>query len=308
MTDSGYVDQVVEVDRPLLRSLRGLARLRAEWEVIRFLRRSRPDTVICTFPQDRFLLWAYLSGARVRVGQKRQALVRLLTTAPDLERGSGGVLRYYTGLVTAAGVLVKTYHTEYHVLEPAGRWADDFLRSHGVDRTLPLVAVHPGATGPYKIWPPERFAALIDRLQTSGLARVMLCGSDFDREVVRRVKEHLRTEVLEVNPGGSVPRLAALLQRSMLCIANDSGPRHLSLAVGTRAVAFMPRFQEREWGIPEYGDSSVLLQGAEECSSCAGGECNNIMPQGEEYGSTCIRMISVEEAEAVMRRQLEAVR
>ena len=131
------------------------------------------------------------SAGAISPVKKRQALVRLLTTAPDLERGSGGVLRYYTGLVTAAGALVKTYHTECHVLEPAGRWADDFLRSHGVDRTLPLVAVHPGATGPYKIWPPERFAALIDRLQTAGLARVMLCGSDFDREVVRRVKEHL---------------------------------------------------------------------------------------------------------------------
>jgi heptosyltransferase-2 len=307
MKDSGYVDRVVEVDRPLIRSLKGIARLRAEWEVLRFVRRAKPDVVICTFPQDRFVLWAFFSGARIRVGQKRQALARLLTRAPDLERGRGGVLRYYADLVGAAGAIVEQYDTHYRVPEPARKWATEFLQDRGIDQKVPLVAVHPGATGPYKIWPPERFAALIDQLQTSGLARVLLCGSDFDREVIQRVRERLRTDVVEINPGGSVPRLAALLRCSALCIANDSGPRHLSLAVGTRTIAFMPRYQDREWGIPEYGPSSVLIQGSEGCPDCREGECNNIIPLGEEYGSTCLRMISVEEASRTVRQQLGAV-
>ncbi|MGB6647841.1 MAG: glycosyltransferase family 9 protein, partial [Bacteroidota bacterium] len=284
ITDSDLVDEVVEVDRPRVRSLKGLARLRAEWEIVSFLRKAKPDAVFCTFPQDRFVLWAFLSGARLRVGQKRQALARFLTTAPDLERGKGGVLRYYADLVAAAGAVVRRYDTEYRVRKPARDWAEEYLRTRGVDGTLPLVAVHPGATGLYKIWPPERFAALIDELQESKLARVILCGSDFDREIVGRVREHLRTGVLEVNPGGSVPRLAALLQCCTLSIVNDSGPRHLSLAVGTRTIAFMPSFQDREWGIPEYGESSVLLQGSDRCSGCAEGECNNIIPPGQEYG------------------------
>jgi len=307
ITDSELVDEVVEVDRPLVRSLRGLPRLRAEWEIISFLRKAKPEAVVCTFPQDRFVLWALFSGARLRVGQKRQALARLLTSAPDLERGKGGVLRYYADLVTALGAVVRRYDTEYRVREPARVWAEEFLRSRGVDGTLPLVVVHPGATGPYKIWPPERFAALIDELQRSGLARVILCGSDFDREVVEQVRGHLRTEVLEANPGGSVPRLAALLSRCKLAIANDSGPRHLSLALGTHTIAFMPRFQDREWGIPEYGESSVLLQGSERCSLCPEGECSNSIPPGEEYGSRCMRMISVEQASAMVRQQLRAV-
>ncbi len=307
ITDSAFVDEVIEVDRPLVRSLKGLARLRAEWEIVRFLRKAKPDLVFCTFPQDRFVLWAFLSGARLRVGQKRQGLSRLLTIAPDLERGRGGVLRYYADLAAAAGADVRHYGTEYSVPEPARAWAEDLLRAGSVRGTVPLVAVHPGATGPYKVWPPERFAALIDGLQASGVARVILCGSDFDREIVRSVRERLTSGALEVNPGGSVARLAALLERCALTVANDSGPRHLSLAVGTPALAIISRFQDREWGIPEYGKSSVLLQGAGICPDCPEGECNNIVPPGEKYGSTCMRMISVEEASAMVRVQLGAV-
>ena len=60
VSESLHVDEVVEVDRALLRSLSGVARVRAEWKIVRYLRKAQFDTVVCTFPQDRFLLWSLL--------------------------------------------------------------------------------------------------------------------------------------------------------------------------------------------------------------------------------------------------------
>ena len=49
-----HVDEVKEIDRSGLRELSGLRRLRSELGIIRWLRRQEFDTVICTFPEDRF--------------------------------------------------------------------------------------------------------------------------------------------------------------------------------------------------------------------------------------------------------------
>src|SRR5437870_7850627 len=63
-----YVDEVLELDRKALRSLRGIKRLKAELKCISYLRKNKYDAAICTFPQDRFALWAYLAGIKIRIG------------------------------------------------------------------------------------------------------------------------------------------------------------------------------------------------------------------------------------------------
>jgi ADP-heptose:LPS heptosyltransferase len=299
LRDSHFVDEIVEIDRNALRALRGRARVMAEMRIIQYLRAKKFDLAITTFPEDRFAIWAFASGARIRVGQRKQKLAFLLTHAPDISKEKKGVLRYYCDLARAAGASIASYTTEYRIPAAAQAWAEDFLRANKLDHAARLVAVHPGASGPYRIWPPERFAMLMDALQSGGMARVLLCGTDHDRATAAEVKKHLRTEVIEVTEGSSgenVARLAAILQRCQCCISNDSGPRHLALAVGTSSLAFMPRFQDRAWKIYEDDGKSVVLQGEQSCPACAEETCRNIVPAGEVYGSYCMRMISMERA------------
>jgi ADP-heptose:LPS heptosyltransferase len=306
LRDGHYVDEIVEIDRGALRALKGLARIMAEIRIIRYLRTKKFDVAISTFPEDRFTLWAFACGARLRVGQRRQKLSYLLTHACDISKAEKGVLRYYCDLATAAGASIASYTTEYRIPGPAQQWAEDLFRSHQLDRFPRLVAVHPGASGPYRIWPLHRFAALIDALQSSGLARVLLCGTDYDRAAATELRKHLRTAVIEPTEGSvpqSVARLAAILQRCQCCISNDSGPRHLAVAVGTPSLAFMPRFQDREWKIYEEG-KSVVLQGEQACPVCPEGTCLNIVPAGEVYGSFCMRMITLERALTTAKRIL----
>ncbi|MBM2844757.1 MAG: lipopolysaccharide heptosyltransferase, partial [Bacteroidetes bacterium] len=80
------VDETYVVSRATLRSLRGLARVRAELNIVHFLRSKRFDTVVCTFPEDRFTFWAYASGADVRVGERGQGFAALLTHALPIHK------------------------------------------------------------------------------------------------------------------------------------------------------------------------------------------------------------------------------
>jgi heptosyltransferase-3 len=289
------VHHIYSVRRDYLRMLSGARRLGAERRIIRFVREKRYDTVICTFPEDRFALWAFASGARVRVGERRQGLGWVFTHTPDVRKEDRGVLEYYRSLVRTVGAVPDNAGPEYHIRPDAEEWAQGFLQDHGL---LPgaYVAVHPGATGDYKIWPPERYAALIDRITDETSLPAVLCTGPQDGDVYARVRESLRSAVVPLNTAGRIDRLAAVLAHAALVISNDSGPRHLSIAVGTPSLAFFRRHHDREWGV--YPESATVrtLKSTIDCPLCPAGICHDRTTDGQRYGAACMMDISVETA------------
>ncbi len=288
-----HVDELLVLSREALRAQKGFARLRAELSVIRSLRAVKPDVVVCTFPEDRFAEWAFATGAGIRIGQHNQALKRLLTHTPDIEKKTKGVLRYYCDLVEVLGAKAGTFHTEYHVSDEAGRWGAEALQHVGIDDER-FVVVHPGASGDYKIWPPERYAELISRLAGElGVMPLLLYGT-VDKPVVTCILNQPHKQVKFLETGTDVGRLAAILQRASLCISNDSGPRHLAVAVGTPTLTLFRQHHDREWGV--YGESArcIILKGEGTCPACPAGECHDVIPEGEGFGSHCMRMIDVD--------------
>jgi ADP-heptose:LPS heptosyltransferase len=297
-----YVDAVVEVDRSSLRSLKGKARLAAELSVIRWIRKGAFDTVICTFPEDRFAVWASLSGAGMRVGQNDQSLRWMLTHAPDIRKDQGGVLHYYCDLVVAAGAVAGSTRTEFPVPEASRARAQSLLRARGFDPARPLVIVHPGASGAHRVWPPERFAGVIGELRERTGAWIVLCGTAFDQQVVRAVREEVRTEVDVWTLGESVADFAGLLSLAALCVSNDSGPRHLAVAVGTPSIALMPKHNDKAWKIYADDPRTSTFTTASACPACPPDRCRDVVPEGETFGSCCLRMISMDD---VITRALE---
>ncbi len=300
------VDELLVINRQTLRSLKGLARVKAELDIVRFLRRQKFDTVICTFPEDRFAEWAFASGARMRVGQRKQNLHWLLTHTPAIEKAEKGVLEYYCDLVRAIGAQVQSMHTEYNIPPSSVGWADNFLKANNISTSQKLVAVHPGATGNYKIWPPERYAALMEFLLSVPETKVLLLVRDFDLPIISAIKRNLRSAVIEIETGDNVGNLAAILRRCVLCISNDSGPRHLAIAVGTRSLAFFRQHHDREWGVYEENDRVMTLKSSQPCPVCPPGICMDKIPPDEMFSSYCMRIVGVDEsiacAEGIIHR------
>ncbi|WP_067172921.1 glycosyltransferase family 9 protein [Microtetraspora niveoalba] len=96
-----------------------------------------------------------------------------------------------------------------------------------------VVAVHPGANDARRRWPPERFAAVADRLGRP----VVVTGTGPERGIVERVVREMRRPAVPVVGELSLGGLAALYAACDLLIANDTGPRHLAAATGTPTVA-----------------------------------------------------------------------
>jgi ADP-heptose:LPS heptosyltransferase len=138
-----------------------------------------------------------------------------------------------------------------------------------------LVAMHPGATDPRRRWSPERFAAVaIARLQEGD--DVVLVGDDSDRPAA----EQIRAAVGEaVGPEaaarlhdvtGSLPlrELPAVLGAADVMVGDDSGPRHLAVAVGTPTVGVFWFGNVINAGPLDRGRHRVLMSFVTRCPVC----------------------------------------
>jgi heptosyltransferase III len=115
-------------------------------------------------------------------------------------------------------------------LAAAGRHA---LGAAGWDARTPLVVVHPGAGGPDKRWPVERFAQVLAPLE--GRFTVAVHEGPADAAAAAALRARLRHGAIHLdNP--ALPVLAGALAHAGAYIGNDSGVSHLAAAVGVRSV------------------------------------------------------------------------
>ena len=298
------VDRVFEVDRAQLRTLSPLRRLREEVRIARSIHADHYDGVFCTFPEDRFSVLAYLSGARVRAGEEGRGASRLLNVTPAVTRGSAGVLRYYCTIAEAMGGHAGSYTTEFRPSAEGLREVEAWLLRERLAGKR-YVAIHPGATGEYKQWPPDRFAGLVGRLQRADIP-VALCAGRGDEEILRGIAGSLGSRVPVLEPGSDISVLAGFLMRAGVCLTNDSGPRHLAVAVGAPTIALFRRHHGKEWAVYEETDRCRTLTGADECRLCEPGVCQDRVPEGTRFGSACMRQIGEEEVFAAVKSMLAA--
>jgi ADP-heptose:LPS heptosyltransferase len=104
------------------------------------------------------------------------------------------------------------------------------------DDVRPLVVLHPGASDSRRHWPASRFAQVADALAAEG-ARVLVTGTKSERDLAQRIVDLATCGVESLAGSLDLSALVGLLERAVLVVSNDTGPRHLAEAVGTATVS-----------------------------------------------------------------------
>lgn len=167
-----------------------------------------------------------------------------------------------------------------------------------------LVGMFPGANGPARRWPPERFGDLAARLGRTGIVTLVLGGAG-DAGVTAAVAGRAGDRVLDLGGRTSLPGLAGALRSCDLLVTNDTGPMHLAAALGTPVLALegpADLTQTRPLG------SKVRVVGRFDlpCVPCLNNACPRRgagyeLPDAERE---CMRLIGVDEVEAAVREML----
>jgi len=246
------VDVVLTVERRASRN--GLVEyLAGQWELLRTLRRGDYDLALDLGGGDRSAFLAWWSGAPTRIG-----------TAPTHERGRHRT-RLYTRMVTrdvlahtvqqdlevlrAAGIAAKTASIRLRIPGGLAHQAAARLEAAGIERTRPLVVLHPTSRWAFKAWPEAKVAGCVRRLRAEGIQVVLTCGPDGEeRRRLVRIVEEVQAPVAQFPGTLTLPELAAVLASAQAFVGVDSAPAHLAAALGVPSVTLFGPTGAYNWG------------------------------------------------------------
>ena len=247
---------------------------------------------------------AWRAGIPERIGYARDGRSFLLTKpipVPEAGEIPPHEKFYYLELLRRAGWIDSLSDESFislNVSESSRRQAEEFLAQSGARSNSVRIAIGAGASyGSAKCWPPSRFAALANRLQSESDADVILFGTAAEAAVTRVISSELRRPPVDLTEKTAIVDLPALLAQCHLFIGNDSGAMHVAAGVGLPVVAvFGPT--------DPYGTAPVTLrhtivQQKPYCSPCFLRHCPT--------DHRCMRAITPEMVEAAAKPWLSAV-
>ena len=249
------------------------------WQTIRFafrLRRRAFDLAFILHSTNRVIWVTTLAGIRHRVGYARRLgfllTERLPYTKPE---GKKHEVSYNFDLLRHVGIEGSTRKLSWTVLPSEEAAIARRLEEEGIGRGERLIAIHPDASAASKRWPAPKFIELCASLAQGGERRVILVAAEGGEGLTHQIASQLGSSV--INWGGRLVlrELAALFKRCEYVISNDSGPVHVSTAVGTPVVSIfgrkLPGLGATRWG--PVGERDIVLQKDPGCDPCIPDPC-----------------------------------
>lgn len=167
--------------------------------------------------------------------------------------------------------------------------------------TSAIVTLNAGATNSEaKCWPEEKYAELANRLSSEFGAHIVLIGSAAESPLAERISSSASNANISNLAGMTdMQTLIGILDRSVLVIGNDTGPAHVSAALGKPTITIFGPTNEFETA-PLGPRASIVRAENIECERCMLRTC--------PIDHRCMERISVERVLNVARPFLASLR
>jgi heptosyltransferase II len=238
--DNPYLDEVIFYDKKgSEHSLLG------QFLFSQKLRSKKFDAVVHAHGTNRMHLAAWLAGIPIRVGYERRAPWALSHGHPyNKKEGKKQEAEYLFELLEGFGVLPpQEIETFFPVTDRSVRSLENLRLFHKIPCDLSWIVLNPSASDVTKMWPAERFAELVTRIQKDRPSIFIAIGTSRDRSTIEKLIKNTSVTVFDLSGRLSLGMLGALLKRSSLLVSNDSGPVHIATAVGTPVVSIFGRYE-----------------------------------------------------------------
>jgi lipopolysaccharide heptosyltransferase II len=285
------------------------------------LRRARYDLVIDVHCQMRTAFVTLVTGAPIRIGFGKpqteiwQAAGKSLPPG-TIERswkgareGSWLVYTHHIPLPTLDEHAVDRYLSvgrmlaipdapaNTHLPVPAAATArvNELLQAQCLSPDKAPIVLAPAALWETKQWKPQGFVEVARHFVAAGYP-VVLIGSKDERAVCREIAAKA-PGTIDLAGSTSLVELAALLQRAVLCLTNDSGPMHMAVALDRPVVSvFGPT--NPTW-IGPYRKPEAVIRSNRPCVPC-----NIRWLERCPHGHACMDDVTPAQVIARMEREL----
>lgn len=230
------------------------------------------DAAYCLRPTYTNALALKKAGIPIRVGTSRRWYSFLFNRRFNISRRGRNQHEadLNLALLSAAGVSGPADVPKIIIPHSAWQSAANTLQKAGLARDTLYVIIHPGSGGSAREWAPQYFRILAGELARQTGVTVVITGhnSEFDKcEIVsggRHSNLSGRTDLLT---------LTAIISGAKLLVANSTGPLHLAVALGVKALGLYPPVADclpTRWGPYQHPDWAMMPD-LPQCRRCRPG-------------------------------------
>jgi heptosyltransferase-3 len=258
------------------------SRLQHYWRFLRQLRR-RPAATLVDMEGERFTgVLSWLSGCRRRIGPSGKHAERFYTDVLDLDYRRHRFNAFAEVLEDLLAGQRPDSHLQFGLDQAVQQAVASRLPPSGGHR----IAIHPGASVSYKLWPEDYFVSLVSELEALGYEVVWVGAGSLDQGIIDRVMARLpNSRASSLCNELDFVELVALYQQCACFIGSDSGPMHLAAATGIPVLALFGPSVEAIWS--PLGDNSRVLRGSKACGeNCDAWQC--------DFGYHCLTSLTPE--------------
>ena len=247
------------------------------WQLLRQIKRLRPDLVIDLSLGERYSMILMLLGIPRRVGFNYRGRGRFLTESLTIDGYHGRhVVSYYQRLLRFLGIALPEESLELHVPDEDRAWADRWLNEQGLMGHYPLVGIIPaggvswGGAASFRRWSAEGFAKVGDALAEHHGAKIVLFGEKADADSCRMVSKLMHHPTVDASGQTNLGQFISLLSRLHIVICNDGGPLHLAVSQGIKTVSMFGPVDPRVYGPYPFNENQhrVVFRNDLPCRPC----------------------------------------
>jgi heptosyltransferase-2 len=261
-------------------------------------------------------LAVYLAGIPERIGYAREKRGFMLTEKLYPEKLHNGKFKpvsmvdYYLSIASHIGANTNNRSLELSI-EPSAKESLKLKLPELFQNDGPIVILVPGGTfGPSKCWPGVRFAQTADKLIEDYNATIVIsvAPNPAEKHIAEQIykasrfstkshKDNSKSKIINLakNPL-SLGELKALFSMANLVITNDTGPRHIAVALGRKVISlFGPN--NPAWTDTNY-ENEIQIIGNVHCAPCHNPTC-------KKSEHLCMRSITVDTVYEAAKKLIE---
>lgn len=288
-----YIDEVMVYDfKGKGKSFIGLMR------TARKLARSYFDVTIDLQNNRKSHMLSYLSCAPKRYGYGNGKWSSLLNNRAVEPAEAIGPVDHQFKVLHLLGVNHSDKSLELFPSPEDEAWADNFLKQNWLSDGTTLIGISPGSSMKWntKRWKVENFVKLASELVKRRNTRVLITGSDAEKDLINAFKKKAKTKPIIAVGKTTLPQLTALIKRCSVFVTSDSAPMHIAAGAGTPFVALFGATDPVRH-LPPSKKYAVIKKNMK-CSPCYKPRCMNFK------NNDCMNKISVDEVLQAIKRLL----
>ncbi len=212
------------------------------------LRKERYDIIVTLHHAPLFSVFSFFLGAKVRIGLKREGAWSL-NTADFINRGGLPKILEYLKVLENLSIKIEDEDTRMAIYpsDEDRRHIRSLMRENGIGPKNFIILSPTGGENPAaakfdtniknKAWPVEHYVELCDLIVKNSSRKVVIVGSDSEKEKARKIKASHADEVVDLVGRTNLRELIVLADEALISVTNDSGPMSVMNVSTTPLIA-----------------------------------------------------------------------